>query len=78
MIKYRVSQIGEHKFRVESKFLWFWPNHWSIFNTLEAAERSIMGHMREDEKLAYVPRVVGNSAEYELRYLRQRIEEITK
>lgn len=78
MKKYRVLRTGHYEFCIEQKFLWFWIRRDELFGSLERAECFVFRLMENDEMMAYPARVVGDSGEYELRYLRQRIEEMEK
>lgn len=80
-MKLRIVQTGKAEYRVQQRFLgfiWgFYDHGWQ--STVAEAEAQLFELMAQNEALWHYPtRVVGTAAEYELRYLRQRIEEITK
>lgn len=79
MKKYRVLQVGENQYVVQRRFLrFFWLADYIPFDCLKSAEQHVFYRMWHAEKKQFVKRVVGDPGEYELRYLKQRIEEITK
>lgn len=79
MRKYRVLQTAEDEFIVQGRRFGFWWQWYPVsFDDLRSAEQHILYLMRSAEKGRFVKRVVGDSGEYELRYLRQRIEEMEK